>query len=68
MLLRRQALAYIEMLEEKGQKPRPDVLKTIDELKADMTMEEITAITDGNPSDEYVRSVSKGGAGAHDIA
>eukprot|EP00966_Prymnesium_polylepis_P003374 77420-Prymnesium_polylepis.1 len=58
-----QARAYLQMLKDKGMRPRPDVVKLVEDLEQGVDFAEVKGVNDGNIAEEYVNSVSRGGRG-----
>ncbi|KAL1499906.1 hypothetical protein AB1Y20_012589 [Prymnesium parvum] len=59
----RQAKAYLQMLKEKGMRPRPDVVELVEKLEGGASFDQVEHLDDGNMAEHYVNSVSQGGRG-----
>ena len=57
--LLKQSMAYIATLEAKGQPPRKEVIKEIEDLKANMTAEEVQMVTDSFAAEQQERTLAE---------
>ncbi len=55
-----QGEAYLEMIADKGMRPRPDIERMIDELRAGADFDDMPPPSDGNLAEEYTTAVRMG--------